>query len=89
MSPQQISASARGQLRNKIIELEKALESALPEHHRLILGVSIQVIASYDTAIAKLDNEIEQPMQPYREQSERLQSIPGVKKRPLNHRLLR
>jgi len=80
MSPQQMAALARGRLRKKITELEKALEGSLREHHRLILRVSIQMIASYDTAIAKLDREIEQRMEPYRDQSERLQSIPGVKK---------
>jgi transposase len=85
MSPQQMAELARGRLRKKTTELEKALEGSLREHHRLILRVSIQMIASYDTAIAKLDGEIEQRRQPYRDQSERLQSIPGVKKRPLNH----
>jgi len=58
MSPQQMAALARGRLRKKITELEKALEGSLREHHRLILTVSIQMIASYDTAIAKLDREL-------------------------------
>jgi transposase len=80
MSPKDMAALARGRLRKKITELEKALEGSLREHHRLILRVSIQMIASYDTAIAQLDNEIDQRIEPYREQSERLQSIPGVKK---------
>ncbi len=72
---------ARGRLRNKITELEKALEGRIREHHRLILELSIQMIASYDKTIDKLDIEIDQRMKPFREESERLQTIPGVKKR--------
>ncbi len=81
MSPKEMAELARGRLRKKITELEKALEGSLREHHRLILKVSIQMIASYDNAIDKLDREIDQRMEPYREESERLQSIPGFKKK--------
>jgi transposase len=81
MTPQEMSELARGRLRTKITELEKALEGALREHHRLMLTLSIQMIASYDQAIAELDREIDERMQPYRKESERLQTIPGIKKR--------
>jgi transposase len=81
MSPKEMATLARGRLRKKITELEKALEGHMKEHHRLILKVSIQMIASYDNAIDKLDREIDQRMEPYREESERLQSIPGLKKK--------
>ena len=81
MSPKEMAELARGRLRKKITELEKALEGYLREHHRLIIRVSIQMIASYDNAIDKLDHEIDQRMEPYREESERLQSIPGLKKK--------
>jgi transposase len=77
-----MAALARGRLRKKITELEKALVGSLREHHRLILRVSIQMVASYDKAIAQLVQEIDQRMQPYREHAERLQSIPGVKNHP-------
>lgn len=81
MSPKEMAELARGRLRKKITELEKALEGHIREHHRLIIRVSIQMIASYDKAIDKLDREIDQRMKPYREESERLQSIPGLKKK--------
>lgn len=81
MTPQEMSELARGRLRTKITELEKALEGALRAHHRLILAVSIQMIASYDQAIAELDREIDERMKPYGKTSERLQTIPGIKKR--------
>ncbi len=84
MTPQEMAELARGRLRKKITELEKALEGALKEHHRLILTLSIQMIASYDQAIDTLDVEIDERMKPYRQESERLQTIPGIKKQLLN-----
>ncbi len=81
MTPQEVAELARGRLRNKITELEKALEGAMRKHHRLILTISIQMIASYDQVIDELDREIDERMKPYRENSELLQTIPGIKKR--------
>jgi transposase len=84
MTPQEMADLAKGRLRTKITELEKALEGALRDHHRLILAISIQMIASYDQAIDKLDSEIDERMKPYAHESERLQTIPGIKKGLLN-----
>jgi len=39
------------------------------------------MIASYDEAIAKLSGEIDNRMKPFKEESEKLQTIPGVKKK--------
>jgi len=80
MTPKQMAELARGRLRNKITELEKALEGHLRDHHRLILKLSIEMIASYDQAIEGLSLEIDRRMEPYKEESDRLQTIPGVKK---------
>jgi transposase len=81
MTPQEMSELAKGRLRKKLTDLEKALEGNFREHHRLILRVCIQMVASYDQAINKLDREIDKRMLPYTEESERLQTIPGVKKK--------
>jgi transposase len=81
LNPQQIADLAQGRLRNKRTELERAVEGHLTDHHRLILQLSIQMIASYDQTIEALSQEIERRMEPYREASEKLQTIPGVKKR--------
>jgi len=81
MTPKQMAELAKGRLRNKITELEKSLEGHLRDHHRLILKLSIEMIASYDQAIEKLNLEIDQRMEPYKEESDRLQTIPGVKKK--------
>ena len=57
-----------------------ALEGILTHHHRILFKLSLQMIASYEEAIEKLNEEIDRRMEPYRETSERLQTIPGVKK---------
>jgi transposase len=81
LNKEQMAQLARGALRNKIEDLEKALEGYLSDHHRLILRLSLQMVASYDDAIEKLDVEIDRRMEAFREESERLQTIPGVKKK--------
>jgi transposase len=80
MAPEEMAQLAQGRLRNKIEELQKALEGYLSDHHRLILRLSLQMVVSYEEAIEKLNREIERRMETFREESERLQTIPGVKK---------
>lgn len=90
LNPQEMADLARRRLRNKLSELEMALEGVLTDHHRVLLKLSLQMIAAYEEVIEKLDEEIDRKMEPYREISERLQTIPGVKKslqRPLLPRL--
>jgi transposase len=81
MTSQEMAQLAKGVLRNKIEELEKSLEGYLTDHHRLILRLTLRMIASYDEAIEKLNGEIDNRMKPFRDESERLQTIPGVKKK--------
>jgi transposase len=80
MSPEQMAQLAKGRLRSKLAELEKALMGHLSEHQRLMLKVSLQVIGSYDEAIEKLSQEIGRHMLAFEPVAGRLQSIPGVKK---------
>lgn len=80
MTTEEMAQLAKGVMRNKIEELEKALEGYLSDHHRLILRLSLQMVVSYNEAIEKLDAEIDHRMESFREESERLQTIPGVKK---------
>ena len=81
MSPQEMADLAKGRLRNKIEELEESLEGYITDHHRLILKLTLQMIASYDEAIEQLNTEIEKRMESFQEESEGLQTIPGVKKK--------
>ncbi len=80
MSPQEMAELAKGRLRNKMEDLEKSLEGYITDHHRLILQLTFQMIASYDDAIEKLNTEIDKRMEPFHKESEGVQTIPGVKK---------
>jgi transposase len=84
MSPQEMADLAKGRLRNKIEDLEKSLEGYITDHHRLILKLTLQMIASYDEAIEQLNKEIGKRMEPFHKESEGVQTIPGVKKSLLN-----
>jgi transposase len=84
MNPEQMAELAKGRLRNKLSELEKSLVGYLSNHQRLLLKVSLQMIGSYDDAIEELSQQIDTCMQPFESISERIQSIPGVKKTALN-----
>lgn len=83
MTTQEMAQLAKGRLRNKIEQLEQSLEGYLSDHHRLILRLSLQMIASYDEAIEKLDTEINQRMEPHQAIAQRLSTIPGVKKKTI------
>jgi transposase len=80
MSPEQMAELAKGRLRTKLPELEKALEGYLSDHQRMLLKVCLQMIGSFDEAIAKLSQEIDVQMKPFESTAERLQTLPGVKK---------
>jgi transposase len=84
MSPEQMAELAKGRLRTKLPELEKALAGYLSDHQRLLLKVSLQMIGSFDEAIEKLSQEIDVQMKPFESTAERLQTLPGVKKTLLN-----
>jgi transposase len=83
MTSQEMAQLAKGRLRNKIEPLEQSLEGYLSDHHRLILRLSLQMIASYDEAIENLNGEIDKRMEPHQELSQRLSTIPGVKKKTI------
>ena len=80
LNPHEMADLAKRRLRSKLSELEMALEGILTDHHRMLFKLSLQMVASYEEAIEKLNEEIDRRMEPYRETSERLQTIPGVKK---------
>jgi len=81
MNPEQMAALAKGRLRNKLSELEKALAGYLSDHQRLMLKVALQMIGSYDEAIEALSRQIDACMEPFESVSERLKTMPGVKKK--------
>jgi transposase len=74
-----MSSLGRGSLKNKKDELKKALTGSFREHHVCMIKVSLEHIRSIENIIAGIDSQIEGKIQPYQQEYDLLQTIPGVK----------
>ena len=79
--PAALASLAKGRLKDKRAELEKALEGLFNRHTRFMLAVQLGHIDSLDEAIANLSLEVEGRMRPFEEARRRLETIPGVGRR--------
>jgi transposase len=79
--PQALAALAKGQLRKKTDQLQKALAGTLRPHHRIVVVELLSQIDYLDDAIARLDSEIVAMLQPFQAELAQLDSIPGVSQR--------
>ena len=79
--PAALASLAKGRLKDKRAELEKALEGLFNRHTRFMLAVQLGHIDSLDEAIENLSLEVERRMRPFEEDQRRLESIPGVGRR--------
>ena len=77
-NPQEMAVLAKGKLRNKIPELELALEGNVEEHHRFLLELQLQRLQAAERDLAILEQRIRQKLEPYAKQLELLDEIPGV-----------
>lgn len=71
---------AQGSLRNKIPELERALQGRFAPHQRFLLAQQLGHIDALDQNIEAVEQEIALRMAPYADEAERLDTIPGVGK---------
>ena len=69
---------AKGKLRNKIPQLQLALEGKLEEHHRFLLQLQQDRLDAAERDLATLEQRIQQKLEPYAAQVALLQEIPGV-----------
>jgi transposase len=69
---------ARGTLRNKKRQLERALDGSFTAHQRWLLREELAHLVSLERQIERVEEEIERQMQPYAEQLRRLATIPGI-----------
>lgn len=72
---------ARGRLRNKLEQLTEALHGVMGEHQRMILKIQLERIASLESHIEALDQEVAERMRPFDKLIARLDDIPGVGRR--------
>lgn len=77
-TPAEMAQLAKKRLRQKLADLELALEGRVEEHHRFILEMQLARLEQADEHLSKLDARIEAKLAPYREHRERLVQIPGV-----------
>ena len=79
-SPSELSEFAKARARRKKAEIEESIEGHhFDNHHRFLIRQSLEHIHFMEGQIEGLDVEILKLLDPYREQYELLQSIPGIK----------
>lgn len=76
-----VAKLAKGRMKNKQKQLEKALAGLIGEHQKKLLLTQIEHIEFMDQKIKDLDQEIEMRMHPFEEELALLETIPGVARR--------
>ncbi|GHO97541.1 IS110 family transposase [Reticulibacter mediterranei] len=76
--PEVLAALARGRLRAKIPELQRALEGRVKAHHRFLIEQILSHIDFLDQAILKVYEEVEHCLAPFLEAVTLLETIPCI-----------
>ncbi len=76
--PQALAGLAKGKLRRKQPELERALVGLVGEHQRFVLREQLGHIDELDARIARLSDELEARLRPFVAELVALDTIPGV-----------
>lgn len=79
--PEALASLARGQLKAKRSELERALLGLVGEHQRFLLQSALRQLDFLEQEINALDEEVARRLAPFAEALERLDAIPGVGRR--------
>ena len=69
---------SKGLLRNKIPELQLALEGRMTEHHRFLLRQLFDHLRFTESKLSQIEQEIDRRMRPFQDEVIRLCTIPGV-----------
>ena len=72
---------AKGQLREKLGELEEALRGLMGPHQQLLLSTQLRHLDFLDQEIGRLDSEVAQRLSPFEEALQAVDTIPGVGRR--------
>jgi transposase len=79
--PKRLAELARGTLRSKRPQLERALLGRVTEHHRFQLRGLLDQVYHLDAQVARYDARVEAVLTPYAAAAGRLETIPGVSRR--------
>ena len=71
-------AELKGQLKATSQELEMALRGRVSETHRFLLRLHLDQVDSIKRAIEAIDRRLEQQLEPFRDEIDRLTDIPGI-----------
>jgi transposase len=72
---------AKGRLRAKLAELERALAAIPNAHYQWLIAEHLAMLDDLEAVIARLDALIAEELAPFADELARLQTIPGVKQR--------
>jgi transposase len=72
---------ARGRLRDKLPQLQRALVGRFGTHQRFLLAQQLAHLEGLEDVIEQLDREVEQRLRPFTEALDRLDTIPGWARR--------
>ena len=75
---QRLAEMAQGKLRNKIPELERALEGRVTPHHRFLLRELLDHLYFVESKMRRIEQEVEERLRPFQSEVVRLCTIPGV-----------
>ncbi len=78
MDPERLLELSTGRLKASRSELREALRGHVTTHHGFLLKLHLEQIASIETAITTIDQEVGHGLDPFRAQVARLLTIPGV-----------
>ena len=76
--PETLAALADGRLKATPAELEASLRGRVTAHHRFLLRLHLDQCDALDAAIARIDQEVDGNVEPFRVAIEMLTTIPGV-----------
>jgi len=69
---------AVGLLRKKVPELQQALAGHIGDHHRFLLGLQLDRLRRVEEDLRLIDEQVISRMEPYQQQLQLLQDIPGI-----------
>ncbi len=81
--PERLAHLARGSLIKKQDQLKAALAGKLTPHHRVLLEELLQLIATLNRTIARLDREIADRLRPHEALIERIDEVTGLSRRSI------
>jgi len=76
--PEALAALADGRLKATPAELQASLRGRITAHHRFLLRLHLDQCDALDAAIARIDKEVDDNVEPFRVAIEMLATIPGV-----------